>query len=53
MTNDGTHFTLAHYDLWFEYMKTHYIPTGSMPAPENSPIPMPPAATDPSEDAGA
>ena len=53
VTNDGTHFTPAHYDLWFEYMKTHYIPTGSMPVPENSPIPMPPAATDPSEDAGA
>ena len=53
VTNDGTHFTPAHYDLWFEYMKTHYIPTGSMPVPENSPIPMPPAATDPSEDTGA
>ena len=29
VTNDGTHFTPAHYELWFDYMQTHYIPDGT------------------------
>ncbi len=29
VTPDGIHFTPAHYENWFNYMKTHYIPTGT------------------------
>ena len=29
VTNDGVHFTPAHYELWFDYMNTHYVPDGT------------------------
>ncbi len=38
VTADGVHFTPAHYQLWFDYLKTHYVPDGHSPAA--------PAATD-------
>ncbi len=52
VTNDGTHFTPAHYEKWYDYMQTHYIPTGTM-AVETTPVAIPPAATDPAEGGGA
>ncbi len=32
VTNDGVHFTPAHYENWINYMKTHYVPDGTEPA---------------------
>lgn len=38
VTNDGVHFTPAHYEKWYDYMNTHYVPDGTeaaqTPAPE-------------------
>lgn len=28
VTSDGIHFTPAHYQLWFDYLKTHYVSDG-------------------------
>lgn len=40
VTPDGVHFTPAHYQKWFEYMKTHYIPDGKSPTvPVETPVP--------------
>ncbi len=34
VTPDGIHFSPAHYQLWFDYMRTHYVPDGhSQPVP--------------------
>lgn len=33
VTPDGVHFSPAHYQLWLDYMKTHYVPDGTPPAP--------------------
>ena len=45
VTGDGTHFTPAHYELWFDYLKTHYIPDGytpmGTPKPAETPEPVP------------
>lgn len=40
VTPDGVHFTPAHYQKWFEYMKTHYVPDGT-PAVEPTEAPSP------------
>lgn len=31
VTPDGIHFTPAHYQLWLNYMKTHYVPDETTP----------------------
>ena len=31
VTPDGVHFTPAHYQKWFAYMTTHYVPDGHSP----------------------
>ena len=36
VTNDGVHFTPAHYELWFDYMNTHYIPDGTEAPPADT-----------------
>ena len=36
VTNDGTHFSPAHYELWFDYMNTHYIPDGTEAPPADT-----------------
>ena len=39
VTNDGVHFTPAHYELWFDYMNTHYIPDGTEAPPAEATVP--------------
>ncbi len=44
VTNDGVHFTAAHYQYWFDYLKTHYIPDGhTSAAPAMTAVPELPA----------
>lgn len=42
VTNDGVHFTPAHYELWYAYMQSHYIPDGTT---ADAPAAPPTAAT--------
>ena len=44
VTPDGVHFSATHYQKWFDYMKTHYVPDGTPPAPEQTAVPEPAAA---------
>lgn len=52
VTPDGIEFNPDHYQKWFEYMKTHYVPDGTPPepaaeateTPEDSAAPSPTAA---------
>ena len=34
VTNDGVHFNGAHYEYWFDYLKTHYVPDETTPVAE-------------------
>ena len=37
VTSDGIHFTAAHYELWFQYLLTHYIPVEAGAASTEAP----------------
>jgi hypothetical protein len=37
VTSDGIHFTAAHYELWFNYLLTHYIPVAAGTASTETP----------------
>lgn len=41
VTPDGVHFNPAHYQLWFDYLRTHYVPDGVdyFSVPESTPEP--------------
>ncbi len=39
VTPDGINFSPAHYQKWIDYMRTHYVPDGTPPAPEPTPDP--------------
>lgn len=39
VTPDGINFSPAHYQKWFEYMQTHYVPDGTPPVPTAEPEP--------------
>lgn len=43
VTPDGVHFSPAHYQKWFDYMRTHYVPDGTPPAPSPAPTEEPAA----------